>query len=143
MNAFWQARGDVWSACRQECHNHLKDIQNEESRIANRLDAPAFLPSRFWSGRMQYGLKHITVLAEDDKVRVLRYAPHKGDKTPIHSHPSAVVYVLKGGRVKYTMPDGSTKISELKAGEALIRPPVTHSDEALDDVETILIEIKQ
>jgi quercetin dioxygenase-like cupin family protein len=51
---------------------------------------------------MQYGLKHLTVLAEDQKVRVLRYAPHKGDKTPIHSHPSAVVYVLKGGRVKYT-----------------------------------------
>jgi hypothetical protein len=51
--------------------------------------------------------------------------------------------VLKGARVKYTMPDGSTKIAELKTGEALIRPPVTHSDEALDDVESILIEIKQ
>jgi hypothetical protein len=39
----------------------------------------------------------------------------------MHSHPSAVVYVLKGGRVKYSMPDGSTKISELKTGEVLIR----------------------
>jgi quercetin dioxygenase-like cupin family protein len=97
----------------------------------------------FGQDAIQYGVKHLTVLAEDQKVRVLRYAPHKGDKTPIHSHPSAVVYVLKGGRVKYTMPDGSTKISELKTGEALIRPPVTHSDEALDDVEAILIEIKQ
>jgi hypothetical protein len=54
-----------------------------------------------------------------------------------------VVYVLKGGRVKYTTPDGATKISELKTGEALIRPPVTHSDKALDDLEAILIEIKQ
>jgi quercetin dioxygenase-like cupin family protein len=100
-------------------------------------------PSVFGQDVMQYGLKHVTVLAEDQKIRVIRYAPHKGDKTPIHSHPSAVVYVIKGGRVKYTMPDGSTKISELKTGEALIRPPVTHSDEALDDVETILVEIKQ
>jgi mannose-6-phosphate isomerase-like protein (cupin superfamily) len=100
-------------------------------------------PAVFGQDVVQYGLKHITVLAEDQKVRVLRYAPHKWDKTLSHSHPSAVVYVLKGGRVKYTMPDGSTKISELKTGEALIRPPVTHSDEALDDVETILIEIKQ
>ena len=49
----------------------------------------------------------------------------------------------KGGRVKYTMPDGSTRIAELKTGEALIRPPVTHSDDALDDVEAILVEIKQ
>jgi quercetin dioxygenase-like cupin family protein len=100
-------------------------------------------PAVFGQDAMQYGLKHLTVLAEDQKVRVLRYAPHKGDKTPIHSHPEAVVYVLKGGGVKYTMADGSTKISELKTGEALIRPPVTHTDEALDDVEAILIEIKQ
>jgi len=49
---------------------------------------------------MQYGVKHLTVLAEDPKVRVLRSAPHRGDKTPIHSHPSAVVYVLNGGWVK-------------------------------------------
>jgi hypothetical protein len=41
------------------------------------------------------------------------------------------------------MPDGSTRISELHAGETLLRPPVTHSDEALDDVDTILIEIKK
>ena len=100
-------------------------------------------PVVFGQDAMQYGVKHLTVLAEDQKVRVLRYAPHKGDKTPIHSHPSAVVYVLKGGRVKSTLPDGSTKTSELKTGEALIRPPITHSDEALDDVEAILIEIKQ
>jgi quercetin dioxygenase-like cupin family protein len=100
-------------------------------------------PAVLGQDAMQYGLKHLTVLAEDQKVRVLRYSPKKGDKTPIHSHPSAVVYVLKGGRVKYTMPDGGTKISELKTGEALLRPPVTHSDEALDDVEAILIELKQ
>jgi beta-alanine degradation protein BauB len=100
-------------------------------------------PAVFGQDAMQYGLKHLTVLAEDQKVRVLRYAPHKGDKTPTHSHPAAVVYVIKGGRVRYTLPDGSSKISELKTGEALIRPPITHSDEALDDVEAILVEIKQ
>jgi quercetin dioxygenase-like cupin family protein len=100
-------------------------------------------PTVFGQDAMKYGLKHLTVLAEDQKVRVLRYAPSRGDKTPMHSHPSAVVYVLKGGRVKYTMSDGSTRITELKTGEALIRPPVTHSDEALDDVEAILVEITQ
>ena len=96
----------------------------------------------FGQDAMQYGLKHLKVLAEDQKVRVLRYTPHKGDKTPVHSHPTTVVYVLKGGRVKYTMPDGSVKVVGLKTGEALIRPPVTHTDEALDDVEAILVEIK-
>lgn len=92
---------------------------------------------------MQYGVRHLKVLAEDDRVRVLEYSPKKGDRTPMHSHPSSVVFVVKGGRVKYTLPDGSTKISELKTGEALLRPPVTHSDEALDDVDSILIELKK
>lgn len=92
---------------------------------------------------MQYRVKHLKVLAEDDSVRVLEYSPKKGDRTPMHSHPASVVYVLKGGRVKYTMPDGSTKISELKTGQALLRPPVTHSDEALDDIDSILVELKK
>jgi quercetin dioxygenase-like cupin family protein len=100
-------------------------------------------PAAFGQDAMKYGVKHLTVLAEDQKVRVLRYAPSKGDKTPMHSHPSTVVYVVKGGRVKYTMPDGSTKVVELMTGEASIRPPVTHADEALDDVAAILVEIKQ
>jgi hypothetical protein len=41
------------------------------------------------------------------------------------------------------MPDGSIKISELKTGQTLLRPPVTHSDEALDEVDSLLIEIKK
>ena len=92
---------------------------------------------------MQYGVRHLKVLAEDDRVRVLEYSARNGDKTPMHSHPSSVVYVLKGGRVKYTLPDGSTKIVALKTGETRLRPPVTHSDEALDDVDSILIELKK
>ena len=91
---------------------------------------------------MQYGLKHLRVLAEDEKVRVLKYMPERGNKTPIHSHPSTVVYVVKGGKVRITMPDGSTSDAELKSGDALLRPPVTHADEALDDLEVILVELK-
>jgi quercetin dioxygenase-like cupin family protein len=60
----------------------------------------------------------------------------------MHSHPSTVVYVVKGGKVRYTMPDGSTKDGELKTGDALLRPPVTHADEALDELEVILVELK-
>jgi mannose-6-phosphate isomerase-like protein (cupin superfamily) len=90
-----------------------------------------------------FGLKFVQVLAEDDKARVLKYTPHAGDKTPMHSHPATVVYVIKGGRVKSVFPDGSTKITEVKTGQSLIRPPVTHADEALDDVELVLVELKK
>lgn len=91
---------------------------------------------------MQYGVKHLKVLAEDQRVRVLKYTPQKGDKTPMHSHPSTVVYVIKGGKVRFTMPDGSIRDAELNTGDALLRPPVTHADEALDDLDVVLVEIK-
>jgi quercetin dioxygenase-like cupin family protein len=87
-------------------------------------------------------LPFIKVVAEDDKVRVIRYAPGAGDKSAMHSHPEAVAVVLKGGRVRYSFPDGTQKVVELKAGDALIRPPVTHQDEAIDPVEVILVEVK-
>ncbi len=92
---------------------------------------------------MQYKVKHLSVLAEDDKVRVLRWAPMKGDKTPMHSHPAAVVYVVKGCRVRYNFPDGTSKDAEIKTGAVALRPPVTHADEALDDCEAILTELKK
>jgi quercetin dioxygenase-like cupin family protein len=91
---------------------------------------------------MQQRLPFLKVMAEDDKVRVLRYAPAAGDKSAIHSHPEAVVVVLKGGRVRYTFPDGTHRVVELKTGDAMIRPSVIHIDEALDPVECILVEIK-
>ena len=53
-----------------------------------------------------------------------------------------VVNIVKGGRVKFMLPDGSTKVTEFKTGEVILRKPVTHSDEALDDVEAILVELK-
>ena len=90
-----------------------------------------------------FGLKFIQVLAEDDKARVLKYTPHAGDKSPMHSHPATVVYVIKGGRVKSTFPDCSTKITTLTTGAALMRPPVTHADEALNEVELVLVELKK
>lgn len=92
---------------------------------------------------MQLGVKHIKVLAEDDKVRVFEYKPKKGDKTPMHSHPYSVVYVIKGGKVKITTPDGNTSVSEFKTGATMLRPPVTHADEALDSVDLVTVEIKQ
>ena len=116
------------------------------TRLAVRSIAFVFLVSPsilFSQDVMQYRLKHLRVLAEDDKVRVLKFEPKKGDKTPIHSHPATVVYVVKGGRVRVTLADGTVRESEFKAGDTMIRPPVTHSDEALDDLEMVVIELKK
>ena len=115
------------------------------NRIACAAAGCALLASSavFAQDIMQFGLPQLKVAAEDAKVRVLHYTPKQGDKTPMHSHLSSVVYVIKGGRIRYTMPDGSVKVATLKTGETLLRPPVTHADEALDAVEVIIMELKQ
>ena len=84
----------------------------------------------------------MSLLSEDAKVRVRRYAPHPAKVTPMHSHPATVAHVVKGGRVKYTLLGGTAFLAELNTSAALIRPPATHIDEALDELEVILVELK-
>ncbi len=95
--------------------------RNKMTRLLLLLATVLMLPPSVALGQdaMKYGLKHLKVRAEDEKVRVLEYMPVKGDKTPIHSHPATVVYVVRGGRVRYTMPDGSIRAVELKTGDVV------------------------
>jgi len=101
------------------------------------------LPALSAQDVMQSHPRQLKVLAEDSEVRVLRFAPTKGESTPMHSHPKTVVYVVKGGKIRLTLPDGSSNVVELKTGETQLRAPVTHKDEALYDLEVILVELKK
>lgn len=83
------------------------------------------------------------VLKEDAKVRVLEFTARNGDKTPLHSHPAYVVYIVKAGVSRFTFPDGTSVVRNPKDGEAFINPPVTHSEECLEDQIAILVELKQ
>jgi len=83
------------------------------------------------------------VLKEDAKVRVVEFNAKKGDRTPMHSHPAYVVYIVKAGKSRFTLADGTTFDRSPKDGEAFINPPVTHSEECMEDQLAILVELKQ
>jgi beta-alanine degradation protein BauB len=84
------------------------------------------------------------LLKEDGNIRVIEYTSKKGDKIPLHSHPRHVVYILKAGKTQFTLADGTKpKPGDVKDGQALINPPITHSQETLEDTHAILIEIKE
>lgn len=83
------------------------------------------------------------ILKEDAKVRVIKFTAKKGDKTPLHSHPAYVIYIVKGGKSRFTLADGTTFERDPKDGEAIINPPLTHSEECLADQIAILVELKQ
>ena len=87
--------------------------------------------------------KHCKVLKETDKIRVIEFTAKKGDKIGMHSHPTMVVYIQKAGKTKFTLEDGTTKVTDGKVGDVLINPPVTHSQEHLTDTRALLVEIKE
>lgn len=84
------------------------------------------------------------VLMENDRVRVLDFQLKKGAKEDAHSHPAHVVYVITGFKIRFTLPDGSTRIRETKDGDVLFSEPVTHASENIGDTDAhgILVELK-
>jgi quercetin dioxygenase-like cupin family protein len=87
--------------------------------------------------------KQTKVLVDNDKVRVIRATFKKGDKVAMHSHPDIVVYVIKGGKTRFTNQDGKVIESNSKAGDSYFREATTHSHEHLGDSEAIVIELKK
>ena len=61
----------------------------------------------------------------------------------MHSHPAYVVYIVKAGKSRFTLADGTTFERNPKDGEAFIVSPVTHSEECLEDQLAILVELKE
>jgi quinol monooxygenase YgiN/quercetin dioxygenase-like cupin family protein len=88
--------------------------------------------------------ENYTVLLENDSVRVLDFRLRKGAKEAAHSHPAHVVHVLTGFRIRFTLPDGQTRIRETKSGDILFSDPVTHASENIGDTDAhgILVELK-
>jgi quercetin dioxygenase-like cupin family protein len=88
--------------------------------------------------------KHYKVESENARVRILRvtYGPH--EKSVMHRHPDSIAIFQRDGRVKFTYPNGRTEEREMKAGQALFTPAVTHLPENLTDgeMEVILVELK-
>ncbi len=85
------------------------------------------------------------VLLENENVRVIDYSAKAGEKAGMHSHPAHVAYALVDGKTKFTNADGSTREAELKAGQAIYSPAVTHATENIgsSDLHVIIVEIKK
>jgi quinol monooxygenase YgiN/quercetin dioxygenase-like cupin family protein len=84
------------------------------------------------------------VLLENDRVRVLDFQLKKGAKENFHSHPAAVTYVLAPFKIRFTFPDGTTRIREAKVGELFFGEPLIHASENIGDTDAhgLLIELK-
>ena len=77
-------------------------------------------------------------------VRVLEYQSKPGDKEAMHDHARSVIYVMSGGKMRFTAPDGKTNDVEYKTGDVVWRDPVKHSGENIGTTElhALLVEMK-
>jgi quercetin dioxygenase-like cupin family protein len=96
------------------------------------MDAPTATP------------KVVKTKFENDRVRVLEFISDPGDKEDWHFHPAFVVYVVTGGTLRVTTPDGKSIDDEFKDGDIRYREPRTHSTENIGKtrLHAIIVELK-
>ena len=83
-----------------------------------------------------------TVLLENATFRVLDVRVPPGAKTAMHAHPENVSYVLKGGSMRFTAPDGTTREVHLAPGQAAAAAPNAHIVENIGATEIHVIQIE-
>jgi beta-alanine degradation protein BauB len=79
--------------------------------------------------------QYYKVLLENDQVRVLEYRLKPGEKEPLHSHPTGVLYIFGDAKMRTTYPDGRTQETAGGGGEAHWREAVTHALENIGNTE--------
>ena len=105
------------------------------------LAAPAALaaqdPTTLYPGNYK-------IMILNDQVRVMDFQLKKGAREAMHMHPAHVLYVITGFKIRFTFPDGSTRIREAKAGDVLYSEAVMHSPENIGDTDAhgILVELR-
>jgi hypothetical protein len=84
------------------------------------------------------------VLLENERVRVIDDMVPAGAKVGMHSHSEYVVYPLSSYRMKFTFPDGTTRIVDVQEGTARYSPGIVHAEENIGgtDAHALLVEIK-
>lgn len=81
---------------------------------------------------------------ENERVRVMELNLKPGSSIPEHSHPDHFVYILSGGKLKLTHPDGTVAEVEGKEGQVMWLPAETHSTVNIGDTEVkaVVVELK-
>jgi quercetin dioxygenase-like cupin family protein len=87
---------------------------------------------------------HYKVLIDNPSVRVLKVAYMSGAKSPMHSHPDALLVSLQDSKVRFTLPDGTTQDMEVGKEKAAYTPAATHApaNVGTTPVDALLVEFK-
>jgi beta-alanine degradation protein BauB len=89
-----------------------------------------FLAGSLWAkDPLEVGPTIYKVLHENERARLMEVTFKPGEKIGEHSHPDHLVYVLEGGKLKISKPDGTSSDFDLQPGQAVWIPRESHSAE--------------
>ena len=85
-----------------------------------------------------------SVLYENERVRVLDFRLAKGASEQTHTHPANVAVFLQPVKIRFTLPDGETRIRAARAGEVAYSEATAHASENIGEADAhgILVELK-
>jgi beta-alanine degradation protein BauB len=86
----------------------------------------------------------VTVKIDNSRVRVFEAVLEPGQREQLHSHPSTVVHVIAGGKVRNHGADGGTSEAEFVTGTTVYREPLTHWAENIGSttLRVLVVELK-
>ncbi len=82
---------------------------------------------------------------ENERVRVMDVTFAPGASIAMHSHPDHFAYVLSGGKLILSYPDGSGKEADVKAGDLLWMDAESHAarNPGDADLKLLVVELKE
>lgn len=85
-----------------------------------------------------------TVKLDNDTVRASEIVFQPGDKIAMHSHPDHLLYVVKGGTLQLSYPDGTTADVNATPGQVMWIPAESHAAVNIGTTEfkALVVELK-
>jgi quercetin dioxygenase-like cupin family protein len=85
------------------------------------------------------------LILENERVRVFEVRFRPGQKAEMHGHPDHVVYVLSDYTLNLMLPDGSSQVVPLKAGQAIFMGAGPHAAVNIGQTEgrALVVELKE
>jgi len=82
------------------------------------------------------------VILDNDDVTVMEITFKPGQSDNMHSHLVHTVYVIQGGKIKLTMPDGTSKEMEVPSGGCMHLGTATHQATNTGNTELKLLAVE-
>ena len=103
------------------------------------------MKSNMWADPAMVASDVYKLVMENERVRVFDVQFQPGQKTVMHGHPSHVIYVLSDYTLNLSLPDGSSQVVPLKAGQAIWMGPGQHAAENIGKSagHALVVELKE